>query len=91
MYMNSVLAYRMHFSRSNTCPQGLLLQRCEHVCLLASVECSSLQPCGLSVCGILQARILEGVAMPSSRESSRHRDGIHVAHVSCIGRRVLYH
>ena len=64
--MNSVLAYRMHFSRSHTRPQGLLLQRCEYVCLVASVESSSLQPHGLSVCGILQARILEWVAMPSS-------------------------
>ena len=31
--------------------------------------------------GILQARILEWVAMPSSRESSQHRDW---THVSCI-------
>ena len=30
---------------------------------------------GSTVCGILQARILEWVAMLSSRESSRHRDG----------------
>ena len=36
------------------------------MCLVASVESSSLQPHGLSVCGILQARILEWVAMPSS-------------------------
>ena len=89
--MNSVLAYRMHVSRSHTRPQGLLLQRCEYVCLVASVESSSLQPHGLSVCGILQARILEWVAMPSSGGSSRHRDGIHIAYVSCIGRQVLYH
>ena len=43
---------------------------------------------GSSVCGILQARILEWVAMPSSRGSPQPRDG---THVSCIGRRVLYH
>ena len=40
----------MHFSRSHTRPQGLLLQRREYVCLVASVESSSLQPRGLSVC-----------------------------------------
>ena len=40
--------------------------------------------------GILQARILEWVAMPSSRESSRPRDWIHVSYVSWIGRQVLY-
>ena len=38
--------------------------------------------------GILQARILEGVAMPSSRGSFQPRDQ---THISCIGRQVLYH
>ena len=37
-----------------------------------------------SVHGILQARILEWVAMPSSRGSSRPRDQTHVSCVSCI-------
>ena len=41
--------------------------------------------------GILQARILEWVAMPSSRGSSQPREGTQVSYVSCIGRRVLYH
>ena len=41
--------------------------------------------------GILQARILEWVAMPSSRTSSQRRDWTCVSYVSCIGRRVLYH
>ena len=44
-------------------------------------------PPGSSVHGILQARILEWVAMPSSRESSRPRDR---THISCISRRILY-
>ena len=48
-------------------------------------------PPGFSVHGILQARILEWVAMPSSRGSSRPRDWTHVSHVSCIGRQVLFH
>ena len=39
--------------------------------------------------GILQARILEWVAMPSSRGPSRRRDRIHMSYVSCIGRQPL--
>ena len=41
-------------------------------------------PPGSSVHGILQARILEWVAMPSSRGSSRPRNQTHVSCVSCI-------
>ena len=47
-------------------------------------------PPGSSVHGILQARIREGVAVPSSRGSSRPRDGTHDSGVSCTGRRVLH-
>ena len=46
---------------------------------------------GSSVHGIFQAGILEWVAMPSSRRSSRPRDRSGVSCVSCIGRRILYH
>ena len=47
---------------------------------------------GSSVHGILQARILEWVAMPSSRESSRSRDWTCVSCSSCIvGGWILYH
>ena len=46
---------------------------------------------GSSVHGILQAWILEWVAMPSSRGSSWPRDRTHVSYISCIGRQVLYH
>ena len=49
------------------------------------MDCS---PPGSSVHGILQARILEWVAMSFSRESSWPRDRIHVSYVSSIGRRV---
>ena len=37
---------------------------------------------GSSVHGILQARILEWVAMPSSRGSSQPRDGTRVSHTA---------
>ena len=46
---------------------------------------------GSSVHGILQARILEWIAIPSSRGSSKPRDQIHISYVSFIGRWVIYH
>ena len=46
-------------------------------------------PPGSSVHGILQARILEWVAMPCSGGSSRPRDRIAVSYFSCIGRSVI--
>ena len=64
----------------------LLLQSCPTLCDI--MNCSL--P-GFSVHWILQARILEWVAMTSSRGSSRPRDGTHASYVSCIGRWVLYH
>ena len=56
--------------------------------LCDSMDCS---PPGFSVHRILQARILEWVAMPSSRGSSRPIDQTSISYVSCIGRWVLYH
>ena len=61
-------------------------QLCPTLC--DPIDCS---PPGSSVHGILQARILEWIAMPFSRGSSLPRDRTHVSYVSCIGRRVLYH
>ena len=46
---------------------------------------------GSSVHRILQARILEGVAMSFSRRSFPPRDQTGISCGSCIGRRVLYH
>ena len=57
-----------------------------HVC--DSMDCS---PTGSSVHGILQARILERVAMPSSRRSSQARDRTRVSYISCNSTQVLYH
>ena len=51
------------------------------------MDCS---PPGSSVRGILQARILEWVAMPSSRGSSRPRDQSRVSCISRVGRQILY-
>ena len=54
-----------------------------YLTLCDPVDCS---PPGSSAHGILQARILEWVAMPSSRGSSKPRDLSHVSYVSCNGR-----
>ena len=48
-------------------------------------------PPGSSVHGILRARILERVAISSSRRSYRPRDRTLVSRVFCVGRWVLYH
>ena len=61
-------------------------QACPALCV--SMDCNL--P-GSSVCGILQARILQWVAMPSSRGSSQPRDRARVSYVSCTDRRVLSH
>ena len=52
------------------------------------MDCS---PPGSTFHGILQARILEWVAISYCRESSQPRDGICLSHSSCIGRWILYH
>ena len=62
------------------------LQSCPTLC--DPMDCS---PPGSSVQGILEARILEWGAMPSSRGSSWPRDWIHISYVSSIGRQILYH
>ena len=61
------------------------LQSCPALC--DAMDCN---PPGSSVHGILQARILDWVAMLSSRSSSGPRDQTRVSFVSCTGRRVLY-
>ena len=66
-----------------------VLSRFSHVQLFATLWTRARQ--ALHVHGILQARILEWVAMPFSRGSSRPRDQIRVSYVSFTGRRVLYH
>ena len=66
-------------------------ERCSHIAVLSRFSplwlCDPLgySPSGSSVHGILQARTLDSVAMPSSRGSSRPRDGTRVSYVSCSG------
>ena len=64
------------------CVHAKSLQSCPTLCNAMDYSLP-----GFSVLGILQARILDWVAMPSSRGSSR--DWTHVSYVCCIGSPVL--
>ena len=73
---------------------SLLVIYFKYVCVYAQslcvwlcdpVDCS---PQGSSLCGIFQARIPKRIAIFFSRGSSWLRNQIHI---SCIGRRVIYH
>ena len=85
-YLFRVLCFCLNQHPYFTFACVLSLQSCPTLC--DSMDCS---PPGSSVHGILQARILEWVARPSSRGSSQPRDQIRVSHVSCISRWVLYY
>ena len=66
-----------------------------HSCL-CSVVSDALGPHGLKparfLChGTSQARILEWVAISSSRRSSQSRDQTHFSCITCIGRKTLCH
>ena len=63
-------------SVAKTCPT-----LCDHV---------GYSPPGSSVHGILQTRILEWVAISSSKASSGPRDQTCVSCISCIGKQILY-
>ena len=60
-----------------------MLHHFSHVWFFGCMDCSLKDS---SIHGILQARILEWVAVPSSRGSSWPRDWIHVSYISCISR-----
>ena len=63
----------------------LALASMQHACLILHDPVDHRRP-GSSVHWILQARILEGVAMLCSRISSWSRDRTCISYVSCIGR-----
>ena len=69
--------------------QACVLCRFSHVRLFAALWTIGLP--GSSVHRILQARILEWVAMPSSSGSSQPRDLVHASYISCTSRQVFYH
>ena len=76
----------LEYQRMTGCVHAKLLQLCPSLC---NPMDHSLP--GSSVHGILQARILEWVAMPSSRGSSWSRNLTRVSYVSCFVKWVLYH
>ena len=63
--------------RPLVCVCALVAQSCPTLC--DPMDCS---PPGASVCGILQARILEWVAIPFLRESCQQRDWTQVSHMA---------
>ena len=68
----------------------------DKMCLYPSPQELKVTQLCLTLCnpmdhGILQTRILEWVAMPFSRGSSRLRDWTCISYISCIGSQVLYH
>ena len=73
-----------NFSQSlaDACERAKSLQLCPTLC-----DSMDYSPPGFSVHGILQARILEWVAIPFSRGSSQPRAQTHVSCISCIGGR----
>ena len=81
-----ILEGRRETYATYACVGAKLLQLRPTLCY--PMECSL--P-GSSVVGILQARILEWVAMPSSRGSAWPRDQTPISYISCMGRWVLYH
>ena len=70
--------------------------RCHHACMLSCSSCTQLcnpMDCslpGFSVHGILQARVLDWIAISSSRRSLWPRDWTCISCISCIGRRVSW-
>ena len=62
----------------NACMPPKSLQSCPTLC-----NAMDHSPPGFSVHGILQTRIQEWVAIPSSRGSSQPRDRTHISQISC--------
>ena len=87
----------LEFPLTQQCKESVFYERyaCKHAkwLQLCLTLCDHMDhsPTRSSVHGILQARILEWVTMPSSRGSSWPRDWTRVSFVFCIGRWVLYH
>ena len=83
---------------SGSLPVGFPPKRDSHLFLCERAQsCLTLcdpvdgSPPGSSVHGVLQTRILEWVAISSSRGSSQSRDGTHISCISRTGRLTLYH
>ena len=91
------LRYYTYCSQNEWTPTTLTFwASCLHAC---SVTKPCLTPCdpmdcnplGSSVHGISQSRILEWIAISSSRGSSWPRNWTHISCITCIGKQILYH
>ena len=85
-YLTSYIKTNSKMEQRPKCMLAKSLQSC--LTLLDPMECSQSDS---SVHGILQARIMEWVAIPFSRGSSQPRDRTSISYVSCTGWQVLYH
>ena len=101
---SSILAWRFHGQKSlasyspwghkdlfmplpiSVCMRAQSLHSCLNLC--DAMDCS---PPSSAVPGILQATILEWIAMSSSRGSSQSRDRCHLSCISCTGGRFFYY
>ena len=91
------ILFLLHSNNSNL--NGHIRLNSMYVC----ISCMLIQPClilydpmdcsipGSSVHGISHAKILEWVAVSSSRGSSQHRNWTCISCVSCLGWQILYH
>ena len=70
---------------------GLYAYLLSHSVMSDSCNPMDCNPPGSSVQGILQARILDWIAISFSRGSSQPGDWTCISYVSCVGRQVLYH
>ena len=78
LYLQNFLTHSVFRNQLTLCVHAKSLQLCLTFC--NPMDCS---PPGSSIPGILQARILEWVAIPSSRGSSQHRNRTLVSYTSC--------
>ena len=78
--------FEVHVYKRRICVFAKLPQSCPALC-----DPTDHSPPDSSVHGILQERILEWLAIPSSRGSSQSRDQTYISYVSCIDRWILYH
>ena len=97
-----ITSFREDLPGVSHCPQALSFLHSEKVKVLIAQSCPTLcnpmdcSPSGSSVHGILQARILEWLAIPFSRGSSQPRDLPHCRQILCHlshqgSLRVCYH
>ena len=89
LMINTLSHKKSSMSRAHSKPVRRMCV-CSLLCLILCDSMNS-NPPGSSVHGIVQARLLEWVAISSSRGSSLSRDRTRVSFVSCTARQILCH